>query len=451
MKEKILKVIRNISTLFGIIFILFGIIVIKESILNAIALICFALPFITPLRKKLCDIKFGMVKRIFIYLLSITLSIVLLGISSPLTDDITNNENNTESNNNTSEEIIISIDDLFENIDNYLNKDITVTGFCGWEAPQDENGNYNNYVFSEDWEHEIIVDDVNEALNGHVIVEVTGKLYKKDNDIHIKTTKYIIQSNNEENEENSKTNTDSKSVFQSMINASYQYSVLNWNQLLNNPTSLAGTYVYIPGKVVDVDYTNGKTRGLIDTKGDGNIRDMVSFIINGEVYDFNVGSIIAPMGTISNETGLATNSFTNQSVNTPLIVVDNPNLWRTEYSLDTNDKEISDYIYGTYEAMDSEDVDDYLGNKFEFTKERIGNHKYYYADKVYTNPSIKIGTGSLMRGYDNMRISMTLVADNIGSRTSDGGLKYTTVSIYLKSNLASINADGDNSEYYKIN
>lgn len=219
---------------------------------------------------------------------------------------------------------------------------------------------------------------------------------------------------------------------------------------MSNPTSLAQTVIYIPGKVVDMQVKYGITSGLIDTQGNGNMNDLVSFEIKGEVYDFKEGDIIAPMGYIDSSTGLATNGFTNQSVNTPKIIVTDPTLWKTVYYLDLEDEEIKNFMYGTYRVIDENDVDEGLGIEFDFNSENIGGHNYKYQEKVYLNPSIKVCNSSLMRGNDNIRIGMDITAEGIGRQGANSGLKTTTVSIFLNNGDMSVNSDGGSaSKYFK--
>lgn len=387
--------------------------------------------------------------------------IVLLGLCAILLTSIViiNNFKNDEENsfveNNEKDSSIndtkelpnetIKIEKLFKNIDDYIDQKITVVGYAPWELGNVDNISSANAIYSNDWQNELFVDNVNEAINGGYEVTVTGKIYKEGDKIHIATEKYKINTNIvREEPKSTESNINEKSTFAVMREAAQGYANMNWNQLMKNPTSLAKTVVYIPGKVVDVDVKYGVTSGLIDTQGMGNIDDMVSFEIKGEVYDFNVGDIIVPMGYIDSSTGLATNSMTNTMIETPKIIVENSSLWKNEYPVNLDNQEITEFIYGTYDVINTNDVDRTVGESFEFNKDSINGHKYKYHKKTYDNPRIRIVSGNLMRGYDNIRIGMEIYAEEI-TGSSNIGAPTTTLSIYLKDNQALLNS----SRYYK--
>lgn len=387
-------------------------------------------------------------KKIVKYTGFVLILFLLIGVLLP------QNEDSKEKSTRTNKENIIKkveIEELFKNINDYINKKVTVTGYAPWEALYKEDGTLINIIYSNDWTNELFVNNVEEPINGGYEVIITGKIYKKEDKIHIETETYKINTEVvREESESVQTDITKKSTFAFMREAAQGYANLNWNQLMSNPTSLAQTVIYIPGKVVDMQVKYGITSGLIDTQGNGNMNDLVSFEIKGEVYDFKEGDIIAPMGYIDSSTGLATNGFTNQSVNTPKIIVTDPTLWKTVYYLDLEDEEIKNFMYGTYRVIDENDVDEGLGIEFDFNSEDIGGHNYKYQEKVYLNPSIKVCNSSLMRGYDNIRIGMDITAEGIGRQGANSGLKTTTVSIFLNNGDMSVNSDGGSaSKYFK--
>ena len=361
-------------------------------------------------------------------------------------------ENNNKNNNEiteTKEEKVYTVDEICLNPSKYEGKIIVVEGTIlnGTVPVDDDIGDLKPPLYGSNDNYIILNGDWPEQENVKNVL-VKGEIYTQGKDILIKVDYYNFDNVTAiETTQNETSNT----IFGKMREAASSYAFLNWNQFLNNPTSLAGTFIYIPGQVVDINYSNGMTYGLIDTLGSGNIEDMVSFTISSEVYDIKVGQIIAPMGVISSQTGSATDNITYQTVSTPLIEVSNPNLWKTSYEIDLSNQEICDFMYGTYTVNDENDKDEYLGKEFSFTSDSIGGHKYTYKDTIYNNPSISITSGNLMRGYDNMRISMNLLADNIGYSVGESELKVTAVSIYLKDGTMSVNADGGHaSDYRKI-
>lgn len=367
--------------------------------------------------------------------LLIVLILVCTSVGCSTTDkEEINTAKNTENEESVEEDINININDLFNNIDAYLGKKITVTGFAPYEVITDENGRFTNCIYDKEWINELYVNNIEEPINGGFEITITGKVYKKDNKVMIDSENYKINEEMTRDGAIMDNETNNQSLFEQFQTAGINYANMNWNQFFNNPTSLSGTFVYIPGKVVDVSYLNGFTSGLIDTVGNGNLHDMVSFSINGEVYDFNIGDIIAPMGTISPMTGSATNSYTYETVNTPLIEVSDSSLWKTEYTIDLKDDAVAKFMYGTYEAIDSNDVDENFGTTIEFTDSTIDGYKYQYQEKVYENPSIRITSGTIMRGYDDIRIGMDLYVTEVDDAYSNLGAETTSVSIELKDN-----------------
>lgn len=365
-----------------------------------------------------------------------------------------NSYNNDDQNSSevieSKKEKVYTVDEICSDPSKYEGMKITVKGTIlnGTVPVNDDIGDLKPPLYGSNDRYIILDGDWPEQENvNNVLVE--GKITIQGKDIIIKVEKYNFDNVTEvQTTQNDLSNT----IFGKMRDASSSYAYLNWNQFFNNPTSLAGTFIYIPGQVVDINYSNGMTYGLIDTLGKGDIKDMVSFTISGEVYDISIGQTIAPMGFISSQTGLATNSATNQTVSTPLIEVSDPSLWKTDYYLDLTDEEIKNFMYGTYTAVDESDIDDNLGEEFVFTADSIGGHQYTYKDTVYNNPSISVTSGSLMRGYDDMRIGMNLLTNDIGYSIGDSELEVTTVSIDLKDGTMSVNSDGGHtSRYRKIN
>lgn len=383
----------------------------------------------------------------------ISCAVIFMIVSQSYYDYQDSNKNQQQTSNvikdesNNSQDKILTVDDICLDPSKYEGKNVTIKGTIlnGTVPVNDDIGDLKPPLYGSDDKYVILNGEWPDKENVNNVL-VTGTITTQGDDIILNVEKYnfdkaiAIESTQTES---------SDSTFGKMREAASSYAYLNWNQFLRDPTSLAGTYIYIPGEVIDVNYENGMTNGLIDTQGNGNIDDMVSFVISGTVYDINVGQIIAPMGTISSQTGMATNNITYETVETPLIEVSDPNLWKTSYEIDLNDKEITELMYGTYVAIDDNDIDESLGSKFDFTGNSIGGHKYSYKESIYSNPVISITSSGLMRGYDNMRISMDLIADGIGDSIGDSELKVTTVSIYLKDGIMSVDADGGHTSKYK--
>lgn len=444
--KKIFKVLSNFFGLFCIFLALFG----ANNLIESIGLVIFSLSFFSVFRDLIVQKNISKGKRVCTYILLTVVAFFVIGLSSSESDsEISTNDNNVveKEEKNNKEEKVYTVDEICLDPSKYEGKEITVKGTIlnGTVPVNDDIGDLKPPLYGSNDKYIILDGDWPEQENVNNVL-VKGKIAIQGKDIIIKVKKYNFDNVTEvQTTQNDLSNT----IFGKMRDASSSYAYLNWNQFLNNPTSLAGTFIYIPGQVVDIDYSNGMTYGLIDTLGKGNIKDMVSFTISAEVYDISVGQTIAPMGTISSQTGIATNSATNQSVSTPLIEVSDPNLWKTDYDLDLTDEEIKNFMYGTYTAIDGNDIDDNLGNEFVFTADNIGGHNYTYKETVYTNPSISITSGNLMRGYDNMRISMNLLANDIGYGIGDSELEVTTVSVYLKDGTMSVNSDGGNTSKYR--
>lgn len=234
--------------------------------------------------------------------------------------DISKNKDSKETTSQKEEKkdfkIEISIDELFKDYKKYLNRDITVTGFCGWEAPKDENGNYSNYIFSEDWEHEIIVDDINKPMSGHVNVKVTGKLYKENNDVHIKATAYVIESTDEtENKNDEQIN---ELNFKEMQKACKRYSNMNWDTFYRNPESYSDNqYYYFVGKVIDVTGSGGLLQFV-----NNDTRTIVQYNSNGIAEGFLENDLVAVYAKVNSVKGSYTSGATGKTYECPSIYIE---------------------------------------------------------------------------------------------------------------------------------
>lgn len=128
-------------------------------------------------------------KKIVKYTGFVLILFLLIGVLLPQNED--SKEKSTKTN---KENIIkkIEIEELFKNINDYINKKVTVTGYAPWEALYKEDGTLINIIYSNDWTNELFVNNVEEPINGGYEVIITGKIYKKEDKIHIETETYKI-------------------------------------------------------------------------------------------------------------------------------------------------------------------------------------------------------------------------------------------------------------------
>lgn len=411
-----------------------------------IGLACFS-----PFRKLLVKKNVRKLFRILIYFFFFfTYFFISLIYFDELFEDEFNGDSVSEVQENKQKESvekekILTVDDILKDPSKYNGESVQVSGsvYSGYEIVNGDIANMKKGLFGSN-NQRIILDGEEPEYENYSDVIVKGRIYQEGEETFIEVDSY--EYTNAVAIASTQDSVDISSTFKLMKECSKGYSTLNWNQLLKNPTSLAGTYTYIPGKVVDVDVEDGITSGLIDTLGEDNPKDMVSFQIYGEVYDFSEGDMIAPMGYISSEEGQAYNSVTDESISTPLIIVDNPELWKMEYELDLSDTEVQDFLYGTYLAVDENDCDKDLGVSFDYNEKTIGGYSYYYSDKADYNPSITIPS-MMMRGYDNAYIGMELVCDGIGHPvTPDSELYIMSFSFDLYGNEVLVNG----LEYHKM-
>ena len=328
---------------------------------------------------------------------------------------------------------VVTVDDVLENIDKYDGKTLYVEGniYDGHVFKKDDasawgiplNGDIDgNYLFIEGKEPS--------QINYEGVV-VKGKVKKEGNDIIITATKYKY--NKATAIHDTQNEVDIESDFAYIKYAAMGYANMNWNQLLKNPTSLAGTITYIPGKVVQYKIEDGKTKGVIDTKGDDDIDDYVTFEINAEVYDINKGSIICPVGYIDDETEFYYNAHFDTYWETPRIIVDRPNLYKNYYTLNLDDPEISDFIFGTYIFNDAPySPDQYFGETVEFTPDTIGGYSYTFKDGVGRADGkpqlVMCNKDSLWRGKNNAYVGMEFYI--YGMTNYDSELSTMAIDLY---------------------
>lgn len=438
------KTLNIIGICLGIFCICYGITG-SYSFFEGLGFILFGLPLISWFRNQLMKYVQSKKKRVLTYIGIIITSLIFVGIGAkPISDYSDNNlDNNVLVDKNNKE---LTVDEILNNPKKYEGKDIAVQGSLLTGGNVFVNGDTSNIrpaLYGENKEYLVLLGEWPSQVNVKNVI-VYGKISIDKNEICLTVEKYNYD--NAITIQSTQNSIDLHSTLSSLKEASEGYVNLNWNQFIMNPTSLAGTYVYIPGEVVDIDIANGQTTGLIST--DENSNELVSFIIKGEVYDFSIGSYIAPTGYISESTGSAYNNVTGETVNTPLIVVENPSLWKTEYEVDLSDKEIQDFLYGTYKAIDSNDVDKNLGESFIFNSKTIGGYSYQFKDMSQLNPVLKVGT----RDYGSAtsaRIGMNIVSNEIGTAPTPESQKITTFSVDLYGNDVLINSDGHTHHYHK--
>ena len=447
------KIFNIIGTCFGIICIFYGILV-SHSFFEGLGFILCALPLLPWFRNALIKYNQSKKKRSLLYTCIIMVSLIFIGVGSKPISNYNNLDTAVSVDKNKKENVKkdennkeLTLDEILDNPKKYNNKEVKVKGTLlnGTVAVNGDIGNLKVPLYGESEKYLILLGE--EPIQGNVKnIIVYGKISIDKNEICLTVKKYNYD--NAVAIETTQNSIDLHSTLSSLKEASKGYVNLNWNQFMMNPTSLAGTYTYIPGEVVDMYVANGETTGLIDTNKNSDSNDLISFIIKDEVYDFNVGSYIAPIGFISSKTGKATNVLTNETIETPLIVVDNPSLWKIEYEVDLKDKEIQNFLYGTYEAVDVSDVDKNLGECFEFTSKTIGGYIYQYKEMSALNPSLKIGNNDYGLAT-SARIGMNLVTEEIGVSPTPESQKEIVFSIDLYGNDVLVNTDGHNHHYHK--
>lgn len=334
-------------------------------------------------------------------------------------------------------EIIISINDLVNHSDQYLNQQVIVEGY--YEGPSESTYYLHD---SEDNLYLALLEvegiEFFETCTNKTKVNVRGKVCLNGTELVLQVKEYEIL----EEMPNEQNSSPQGITFEDRKAAAERYSALNWNQFFLNPTSLSDMgYCYFPGNIIDIDCSDGLTYGLIEMADDDS-NTIVQFSISSEEYGLYKGDFVSFLGTVAGYEGSYSDANGNLR-SCPLINVEEFLTDSQSITLEGLSESEKEFIYGQYENTDGY-YDRIPGERFEFTEGTIGGYKYTLDHITMTCGTV------LMASYDvhanNMSIIYYINVDVPGEPEK----KEVVINFYLDGKVSVSYDGGTTNEYLRV-
>lgn len=224
--------------------------------------------------------------------------------------------------------------------------------------------------------------------------------------------------------------------------AATNYAYMNWNQFYKDPASLAGTVSYFVGTIININYSDNLTYGLIQML-EGDDRTVVEFLIHGKDYNLMENQVICLLATITADIGTWTNAY-GYTNNCPIIDATEYQCGGRQVPVEWLTKEEKEFAYAHYKHDDPY-YEDILGDEFDFTEDTIAGY-LYTVNYVEYDPGDMIGSWVYAVPGNHMKLRFSI---NVNVPDEEEPVKIL-LAFNLYNNEASINvADNGYNDYIR--
>ena len=320
----------------------------------------------------------------------------------------------------------LTIDEIINNLDKYIDKEVTVIGYAPKKSGYGITSDMNE-IYSEDFSHSIDVSGIDEPLENGYEITITGTVKRPMEDIsYIEVKEYSI--NKEVVKEWPFDESEDHSYYDGLTFADKQfacqnYSNMNWDSFYRNPTSFADDQLYyFVGIVIDDDGDSGLMRFA-----DGDNRTIVQY--TGTNLNFLKGDLVAVYATVNEWEGSWINTKTGDETSCPSISIVEYQCGAMEFA--SLSSEEADFIYDhTYTSVDGI-YETVPGDVVKLTENKIAGYPYTLKSMEYFYGD------NLVSSYDvvsnDMEIILSIDVDAEGETIPmllyfklDGTVKFST-------------------------